>query len=157
MQSDTLEDSVRLFIPQGLACRPGTAPASETTAPRAISDTNAVSINVSIEMRGLILDLNSPSHHAEYTLGYSDESFKVLSPANRARLYNPNNAFVKFTSRTFLNSNFILTWNTPAIDGPRCIVEQLRDPYIPAGESPTFAFALTQVSNLDLPPADLGK
>lgn len=147
ISSDTLEDSVRLTIPAGLAARPGGAPASQTTVPTAPTGTNAVSITVGIEAQEnrQIFDLNSLSHHANITSGFSDKSFKTLSPAQKSKQWKKWKSYVEFTSDKFLRDHFVLVWTVDEIDTARCIVEQLSPPI--AGKPETWAVALTLVSN----------
>src|SRR5580700_538982 len=127
ISSDTLEDSVRLTIPAGLAARPGAAPASQTTVPTAPTGTNAVTITVGIEVdQGVkIFDLNSLSHHANITNGFSDNSFKNLTPVQKQQASRDWRSYVEFTSNQFLRNHFVLVWNVPWIDQARCTVEQL--------------------------------
>ncbi|KAM3501323.1 hypothetical protein MY11210_009388 [Beauveria gryllotalpidicola] len=150
ISSDTIEDSVRLTIPAGLADRPGSGPASVTTVPTAPTGSDAVIITVSIEVERseMIFDLNCLTHHASITNGFSDNSFKALSPVEKRKAYKQWKSYVEFTSSTFLKHHFVLSWTVPRIDQGRCIVEQL-SPTLP-GQSPTLALALTLVSNLSL-------
>ncbi|GAB1312836.1 hypothetical protein MFIFM68171_03046 [Madurella fahalii] len=148
ISTDTLEDSVRLTIPAGLAARPGAGPASQTTVPTAPTGRNAVTITVGIEVDQNvgIFDLNSLSHHANITNGFSDNSFKNMTPVEKMRAFKQWKSYVEFSSDQFLRNHFVLVWNVPWIDQPRCIVEPL-SPAIP-GKPQTIAFALTLVSNI---------
>lgn len=156
ISSDTIEDSIRLTIPAGLAARPGVAPASQTTVPTAPTGANAITITVGIEAEGgaEILNLNSLSHHANITIGFSDDSFKALSPAQQHQVFDPRKAYVELTSTQFLRNHFVLVWTVPWIDQARCVVERL-SPQI-TGKPQTLAFALTLVSNLRLLPEEHG-
>ncbi|KAM3462215.1 hypothetical protein MY5147_001548 [Beauveria neobassiana] len=150
ISSDTIEDSVRLTIPAGLAARPRAGPASVTTVPTAPTGSDAVIITVGIEVdrSEMIFDLNCLTHHASITNGFSDNSFKALTPVEKRKVYKQWKSYVEFTSSTFLKHHFVLSWTVPRIDQAHCIVEQLSPPL--PGQSPTLALALTLVSNLRL-------
>lgn len=157
ISSDTIEDSIRLTIPAGLAARPGAAPSIEATVPTAPTGTNAVTIIVGIEVEenAQIFGLNSLSHLANITNGFSDDSFESLSPVQQQQEYKQWKSYVKFTSNQFLRNHFVLVWSVPKIDQPRCIVEQLSPPT--DGKPQTLAFALTLVSNIELDLEEHGK
>jgi hypothetical protein len=157
ISSDTIEDSVRLTIPAGLAARPGAGPASQTTVPTAPTGANAVTITVGIDVQNgaQILDLACLSHRADITNGFSDNSFKGLTPVQKQKKYSNSKAYVEFTSSQFLHHHFVLVWAVPRIDHARCLVEQLPPPV--AGKPQTAAFALTLVSNIELDPEEHGK
>lgn len=106
-------------------------------------------------MQARVLRVASPSHQINTFYGFSDASVKDLSPAQQDDLFDATKAFVSYTSKDFLNKNFVLTWAARGIDSPRCLIEQLgnRAP----GEQPTLAFTLTQVSPLNLPEASHGE
>ncbi|KAJ7211140.1 hypothetical protein GGX14DRAFT_623555 [Mycena pura] len=151
ISSDTLEDSIRLTIPAGLANRPGAGPASQTTAATAISGSDAVSIKVGIRSGSKqILGLNCLSYRALTMIGFRNADYKKLSPAQQSSEYDLACAYVEFTSKTFLTKHFVLTWSLPEFDQPRCVVENS------SFSSPdnTLAFGLTFVSNIMLGPAD---
>ncbi|RYP68376.1 hypothetical protein DL770_008444 [Monosporascus sp. CRB-9-2] len=126
----------------------------ETTVPTAPTGTNAVTITVGIEVEesAQIFDLNSLSHHANITNGFSDNSFKTLSPVQKQQAYKQWKSYVEFTSNQFLRNHFVLVWTVPRIDQARCFVEQL-SPQI-NGKPQTLAFALTLVSNIELDPEE---
>ncbi|KAF8460887.1 vault protein inter-alpha-trypsin domain-containing protein, partial [Kalaharituber pfeilii] len=143
ISSDSLQDSLRLTIPSGYTNRPGAAPAQETTAPTASKSGPAVTIRVSIDQGDQhILGLTCLSNHYPSIMpGFADDSYRRLSPVEQSRMYNRGLAYVELMSDTFLSTHFILTWNVPYIDQPRCLVEKAGD---------TLAFALTFVSNVRL-------
>ncbi|GAB1311941.1 hypothetical protein MFIFM68171_02151 [Madurella fahalii] len=156
ISSDTLEDSVRLLIPVGLASRPNANPAVTTTIPTAPTGSNAVVINVGIETVGgaKVLNLTSLNHHASITPGFSSkESFAGLTPVQQGDKFDSGKAFVEFASDKFLKEHFVLVWFVPMIDQPRCVMEPLD---LSAGvQGPeTSAFALTLVSNVALDPEE---
>lgn len=157
ISSDTIEVSVRLTIPAGLAARPGAGPASVTTVPTAPTGSDAVIITLGIEVdrSEMIFDLNCLTHHASITNGFSDNSFKALTPVEKRKVYKQWKSYVEFTSSTFLKHHFVLSWTVPRIDQAHCIVEQLSPPL--PGQSPTLALALTLVSNLRLSVEEHGK
>ncbi|KAF4438732.1 von Willebrand domain [Fusarium acutatum] len=151
ISSDTIEDSVRLTIPAGLAPRPGAGPASQTTVPTAPAGANAVTITVGIEVEenSSIMSLECLSHHARTFYGFSDGSAEHLSPREQQKQKKDWKAYVKFESKQFIAKHFVLAWTVPEIDEARCQVEQLSTP---SNHAPTFAFALTLVSNFELDP-----
>lgn len=151
--SDTIEDSVRLTIPAGWAAD---LSYQQTVRPKA-SHQNAVTIKVGIEVEkgSRVLGLNSVSHHATITNGFSDDAFKSLSPVEQQAEQKPERAYVEYTSDQFLSKHFVLVWAVPRIDQVRCVVETL-DQQSP-GKPVTTALALTLVSNLELDVAEHGK
>ncbi|KAJ8109809.1 hypothetical protein ONZ43_g6033 [Nemania bipapillata] len=157
ISSDTLEDSIRLTIPIGLADRPGAPPASQKTIPTAPTGTNAVTITASIESQEdfQILDLACLSHRANIISGFSDASYKTMTSRERQSEWKKWKSYVEFTSKTFLKNHFVLVWTVPYVDQGRCMVEKL-SPSIP-GQPSTYALALTLVSNIDLSPEEHGK
>ncbi|KAL7910079.1 hypothetical protein GGI35DRAFT_354321 [Trichoderma velutinum] len=146
MSSDTIEDSVRLTIPAGWAAD---LSYQQTVRPKAFGQ-NAVTITVGIEVEkgSQILGLNSLSHKADITNGFSDDSFKDLSPIEQRAEFKPERSYVEYKSDQFLSKHFVLVWAVPRIDQVRCIIETLK-PQVP-GKPATTAVALTLVSNLDL-------
>ncbi|KAJ6464654.1 hypothetical protein C8R47DRAFT_69412 [Mycena vitilis] len=152
ISSDTLEDSIRLTIPAGLANRPGAGPASVTTAATAASGKDAVSIKVGIRSGSTkqILGLNCLSHQASTMIGFRNADYKKLTPAQQSKVYDPASAYVEFTSKTFLTKHFVLTWSVPEFDQPRCVVESSS----PSTPHRTLALGLTFVSNIQLDPTD---
>ncbi|KAJ7656366.1 von Willebrand domain protein [Mycena polygramma] len=152
ISSDTLEDSIRLTIPAGLANRPGAGPASQTTAATAVSGRDAVSVKVGIRSGSTkqILGLNCLSHQASTMIGFRNADYKKLTPVQQSRVYDPASAYVEFTSKTFLTKHFVLTWSVPEFDQPRCVVESSSPPT----PDRTLAFGLTFVSNITLGPTD---
>ncbi|KAK6362667.1 hypothetical protein TWF730_000122 [Orbilia blumenaviensis] len=160
ISSNTIEDSIRLTIPAGLATRSGAGPATETTRPTAASGTSAVTITVGIEAAHKksdgdddekddhILNLNCLSHLSAITYGFSDKSFEGLTPVQMQDRKLPWKAFVEFTSNQFLDKHYVLVWTVPRIDQPRCLVEPFE------GRPDTVALALTLVSNIDLDPEE---
>ncbi|KAK6525257.1 hypothetical protein TWF694_005403 [Orbilia ellipsospora] len=150
ISSDTIEDSARLTIPMGMAARPGAAPASTTTVPTAPTGSNAVTITIGITTKEnkQIFDLASLAHNATLTYGFSDSSFKAMTPKEKQQNFKNNRAYVEFTSTTFLKHHFVLIWTVPEIDIGRCMVEQLSPPM--PNKPTTVAFALTMVSNIQL-------
>ncbi|KAH6604049.1 von Willebrand factor A domain-containing protein [Trichoderma cornu-damae] len=146
ISSDTIEDSVRLTIPASYAADMSY---QQTVRPKAFGQ-SAVTITVGIEVeRGSqILGLNSLSHKADITNGFSDDSFKNLSPVEQRAEFKPERSYVEYKSDQFLSRHFVLVWSVPRIDQVRCIVETLK-PQVP-GKPATTAVALTLVSNLDL-------
>ncbi|KAF4949128.1 hypothetical protein FGADI_9132 [Fusarium gaditjirri] len=153
ISSDTIEDSVRLTIPAGLAPRPGAGPASQTTVPTAPAGANAVTITVGIEAEEnfSIQDLECLSHRARIFYGFSDDSAEHLSPREKQQQKKDWKAYVKFESKQFIAKHFVLAWTVPEVDEARCQVEQLSTA---GNQAPTFAFALTLVSNFDLGPEE---
>ncbi|KAI0184599.1 von Willebrand domain protein [Xylaria flabelliformis] len=154
ISSDTIEDSIRLTIPIGLADRPGAQPASQKTVPTAPTDKNAVTITVAIEAQeeAQIFDLGSLSHHANIIPGFSDASYQSMTTTEKKKAWKSWKAYVEFTSKSFLKNHFILVWTVDLVDQGRCIVEKLSPP-IP-GNPTTYALALTLVSNIDLSPEE---
>ncbi|KAJ7165476.1 vault protein inter-alpha-trypsin domain-containing protein [Mycena crocata] len=148
LSSDTLEDSIRLTIPAGLAARAGSAPASQTTPPIAIAGSDAVSIKVGIRSgsKNHIFGLNCLSHHALIVQGFHNAAYRKLTSAERSAASDPSSAYIEFTSKTFLTTHFVLTWNVLNFDQPRCVVEARHA--LPA--APTLAFGLSFVSNITL-------
>ncbi|KAF3213077.1 hypothetical protein TWF106_009654 [Orbilia oligospora] len=155
ISSDTIEDSIRLTIPAGLASRPGRAPASEVTQPEVATPKNAVTITIGIVNKSQIISLDCISHHATTTYGFSDDSWKGLSPLERQDRFQNNKAYVEFASREFFKEHFVLIWTVPGIDHARCTAEVLDPPTM--GKPETIAFALTLVSNIDLDPEEHGE
>lgn len=129
-----------------------------TAMPTAPAGESAVTITVGIDAvkpGAKIFGLNCLSHRANITTGFSDNSFKGLSPTKQSDLFSMSKAYVEFKSDKFLASHFVLAWTVPRIDQARCMMEPL-SPLVP-GKPQTTAFALTLVSNLDLDPEEHGK
>ncbi|KAF4421767.1 von Willebrand domain protein [Fusarium austroafricanum] len=124
ISSDTIEDSVRLTIPAGLAPRPGAGLASQATIPTAPTGANAVTIT-----------------------GFSDNSSEHMTPREKRDVKEDWKAYVTFESRQFISKHFVLAWTVDDIDQGRCQVERL---HTTGSQTPTYAFALTLVSNIDL-------
>ncbi|KAF5984223.1 von Willebrdomain-containing protein [Fusarium coicis] len=127
ISSDTIEDSVRLTVPAGLAPRPGAGPASQTTVPTAPAGASAVTITVGIEGEedSSIMNLECLSHRARLFYGFSDDSAEHLSPREKQKQKKDWKAYVKFESKQFIAKHFVLVWTVPEIDEARCQVEQL--------------------------------
>ena len=105
-------------------------------------------------LRAQVLDLHSMNHNAAITYGFSDDSFKTLTPVQKQNQFDRAKAYVEFSSRTFLAGHFVLVWAVPRVDLGRCLVEQYSE--AKHGEQPTFAYAMTFVSNVTLDPAEHG-
>ncbi|KAK3326900.1 hypothetical protein B0H66DRAFT_459437, partial [Apodospora peruviana] len=141
ISSDIIEDSVRLTIPTAWGNRSGASPVVEKTMPKAPTGTQGVTITVSITVSievpntDQIFSLNSPSHNTAITTGFSDKSYKTLTPVKKQ------------------THNFVLVWTVPQVDQRRCIVEKLGPP-IATGQPQIYAMALTLVSNVSLNPEE---
>lgn len=153
---DTLQDSARLSIPTGFE-RDGASPMGVAAIPTAPTGPNAVAITVGVEVHedDVLFDLNSTSHRATITGGWSDDSFKPLSAAAKRATYRKCKSYVEFVSDTFLQHDFVLVWTVSTSDRPRCVAQKLAAP-VP-GQPETCAVALTLVSTVDLEPAEHGK
>lgn len=137
MNADT--SSVRLQIPAYVGERYGTPIPALESASHGTSSRTRIRISTEIQTSGRIKSITSPSHPDIVETRYSTH----LGRASRRR------STVKFRSKTFLETDFVLVVKADGLDAPRCFAEIDRDPN---GNGDTLAMQLSIVPKFNLPP-----
>ena len=136
MNYDFLSNKVQLLLPLALGQRYG-------TPPKQLEDTAGhiglvkLRITVEIQMSGVLLSINSPSHQEGIVL---EEYMTHNGHPSRRRMT------AKFYSTTFLDRDFELVVQASKLDHSRCFAE--KDPRYPG----TIALQLMLIPHFELPP-----
>jgi hypothetical protein len=136
MNYDFLSNKVQLLLPLALGQRYGVLPQQLEDA---AGHTGLVKlkIDVEIQMSGVILSINSPSHQEGIVL---EEYVTHKGHLSRRRMT------AKFSSTTFLDRDFELVVQANDQDRSRCFAE--KDPRYPG----TIALQLMLIPHFELPP-----
>lgn len=136
MNYDFLSNKVQLLLPLALGQRYGTLPQQLEDAAGHIEPVK-LKITVEIQMSGVILSINSPSHQQGIIL---EEYMTHKGRPSRRRMT------AKFYSSTFLDRDFELVVQANELDRSRCFAEE--DPRHPG----TIALQLVLIPHFELPP-----
>lgn len=135
MNYDFLSNKIQLLLPLALAQRYGALPQQLEDAAGHIGPVK-LKITVEIQMSGMILSINSPSHQQGIVL---EEYVTHKGHISRRRMT------AKFQSTTFLDQDFELVVQANELDRSRCFAE--KDPRHPG----TIALQLMLIPNFKLP------
>jgi hypothetical protein len=136
MNYDFLSNKVQLLLPLALGQRYGGLPQQLEDAAGHIVPIK-LKITVEIQMSGMIVSVNSPSHQQGIVL---EEYMTHKGRPSRRRMT------AKFYSTTFLDRDFELVVQASGLDRSRCFAE--KDPRHPG----TIALQLMLIPHFELPP-----